>query len=115
MGAQRAPISSMKPAVVRRCERHNAPGYRGLSSPPKASSTRAHFPPVKRSPVNIWPSRLVLGNTSRGPRRDTVATPADAVRQPTLPCYVERAVFRPRIATAGWTGATVIKPGLNSS
>ena len=44
-----------------------------------------------------------------------MATLADAIRQPTLPCYVERAVFRPRIATAGWTGATVIKPGLNSS
>jgi hypothetical protein len=44
-----------------------------------------------------------------------VATQADAVRQSTLPCYVEQTVFRPRIATADWTGATVTKPGLNSS
>jgi len=39
-----------------------------------------------------------------------VATLADAVRQPTLPCYAEQTVFRPRIATADCTGATVIKP-----
>jgi len=27
-----------------------------------------------------------------------------------LPCYVKRTVFRALLATAGWTGATVIRP-----
>ena len=57
-------------AVVRRGGGHNATGQQGLPSPPQVSS-----PPgrtclrVKRPPVHIRPSRLALGNTSRGPRR----------------------------------------------
>jgi hypothetical protein len=59
------------------------PLVRGLPSPAKAASTRAHLPPGQRGPpLHIRPSRLVLGNTSRRPRRDKVAALADAVCQP---------------------------------
>jgi len=77
MGAQQAPISPMKQpdetVVVRRVEDITPPAG-GLPSPPKApSSPPAHLSPGQRSPVHLRPSRLVLGNTSRGPWRDTVA------------------------------------------
>jgi hypothetical protein len=39
-----------------------------------------------------------------------MAALAGAVGQPPLLCYTERMVFRALMATAGWTGATVIRP-----
>jgi len=48
MGAQRAPISSMKPAVVRRVGDITPLVIGGLPSPPKASSTRAHLSPGQK-------------------------------------------------------------------
>jgi hypothetical protein len=103
MGAQRAPISSMNPAVVRRAG-DITPLASGPAEPTqRVVATRAHLSAVKRPPVHIVPSRLVLGNI----RRDAVAAPADAVSPAAR--YIKRTVLRALIAIAGWTRATVIR------
>jgi hypothetical protein len=85
MGAQRAPINSVKPLWIGLWEDITPLVSRGLPSLPMASSTRAHLSQVKRPPVHTRPSRLGLGNISRGPWQDTVAAPAGAVRRPNCP------------------------------
>jgi hypothetical protein len=86
------------------------PLVRGPPSPAKASSTRAHLPRVKGAAVGAHqPSRLVLGNTSQGPRRDKVAALADAVRQPRRPATPSARSFGRSWPALAGPGATVTR------
>jgi hypothetical protein len=109
MGAQRAPISPMKPLW----EDTTPLVSRGLPSPPMASPPPGTLVSGSKG-RRFTPGcpGLGFGNTSRDPS-GTRWQPWPTPSVTPLPCYAEycqRTAFRVLIATAGWTGATVTSP-----